>query len=185
MQREEFDIIVYSYETFSTCTYAFSTCTYTFSTCTYAQIRLKAVQTFHVYSTTNSYKPVYKHNLASFFSVPSGLITSVSLSPPNPIGTVGSSVYFACTATLSRDVFGAVIEFDYGIVTTTMSAVSGTTQTDTAIITSATLSSAGEYTCTVNVTAPGVCGGGGTEPTCPVMTSDPVTLKLRCEYRHV
>ena len=82
---------------------------------------------------------------------------------------------------LSRDVFGAMIEFDYGLVTNTMPVVSGTTQNDTSIMVSATLSSAGEYTCTVTVTAPGMCGGDGSEPACPIMTSDPVTLRVRCE----
>ena len=55
------------------------------------------------------------------------------------------------------------------------------TQQSTAVISPVSLSSAGEYTCTVTVTAPGVCGGGGSQPACPTYTSDPVALKVQCK----
>ena len=118
---------------------------------------------------------------ACFPSVPSGLIKSVSLTPPNPTGTVGSSVSLICTAVLSVDVSGSLIVFDYGFMNYTKAAVAGTTQTGMATISPVKLSSSGDYTCTVTVTAPGVCGGGGSEPVCPTNTSDPVPLKVQCE----
>ena len=118
---------------------------------------------------------------ACFLSVPNDLITSVSLSPPNPIGTVGSSVSLICTAVLSVDVSGAMTVFDYGVMNHTVAAVAGKTQTSIATISPVELSSADEYDCTVIITAPGVCGGGGSEPDCPTKTSDPVTLKVQCK----
>ena len=115
-----------------------------------------------------------------FPSVPSDLITSAFLSPSNPTGTVGSSVILTCTAMLSVDVSGAMIEFDYGLGSTSVVTASNTTEANTATISSVSLSSAGDYTCTVTVTAPGVCGGGS-EPVCPTKTSDPITLTVQCE----
>ena len=85
-------------------------------------------------------------------------------------------------AELSVDVSGAMIKFEYGsIANNTITAVSGTNQTNTTTISPVSISSAGSYTCTVTVTASGVCGGGGSEPACPTNTSHPVTLMLQCE----
>ena len=115
-----------------------------------------------------------------FPTVPSKLITSVSLSPSNPTETVGSSVTLTCEAVLTVDVSGAIIEFDYnGLTDSSVAAVSGTFQTNMATISLVTISSASEYTCTVTVTASGVCGGS--EPACPTNTSDAVTLTVRCK----
>ena len=114
-------------------------------------------------------------------SVPDGLITSASLSLSDTSVTVGRSVNLTCTAILSADISGAMIVFDYGFMTNTMAAVAGNTQTDMATLSPVELSSAGDYTCAVTVTAPGVCGGGGSEPACPTVTSDPVTLNVQCE----
>ena len=83
---------------------------------------------------------------------------------------------------LSVAVLGSMIKFDYKTMSNTTAVIPGTTQTDTATISSVTISSAGDYTCTVTVTAPGVCGGSGLEPACPNMTSDPVTLTVQCEW---
>ena len=117
-----------------------------------------------------------------FLSVPSDLITSVSLSTSNQTGNVGSSVSLTCTAVLSVNVTWAMIEFDYGLGSSnTVAAVAGTTQTDVATLSPVTISSAGNYACSVTVTAPGVCGGGGSEPACPTRTSDPVALIVHCE----
>ena len=127
----------------------------------------------------NSYNCMIMAGCACFPSVPSSLIKSVSLSPPNPIGTVGSSVSLICTAILSVDVSGAMIVFDYGFRTSTMAAVAGSTQTDIATISPVEVSSSGDYTCTVTVIAPGVCGGGG--PACPTNTSDAVPLIVQDE----
>ena len=127
---------------------------------------------------------MYSNSTLVFSSVPSDLIATVSLSPSNPNETVGDSVTLTCTATLSIDVSGAMIEFDYGSITTnTIAAVSGTSQTDIATISSVSISFVGEYTCTVTVTAPGlgVCGGGGPEPACPTKTSSTVSLTVHCE----
>ena len=124
---------------------------------------------------------MYDEVCACFLSVPNALITSVSLSPPNPIGTVGSSISLTCTAVLSVDVSGAMIVFDYGFINNTVAAVAGNTQTDTATVSPVELSSADEYDCTVTVTAHGVCGEGVSEPACPTETSNTVALKVQCE----
>ena len=124
---------------------------------------------------------MYDDVCACILSVPSGLITSVSLLPPNPIGIVGSSISLTCTAVLSVDVSGAMIVFDYGFINNTVAAVAGNTQTDTATISPVEVSSADEYDCTVTVTAPGVCGEGESQPACPTNTSDAVALKVQCE----
>ena len=115
-------------------------------------------------------------------SVPDNLIMSTSLSFSNPTVTLGSPVTLTCTATLSTDVSGTMIKFEYGSITNnTIAAVSGTSQTDTATISSVSISSAGDYTCTVTVTASGVCGGGS-EPACPTDTSSTVALTVQCEW---
>ena len=79
------------------------------------------------------------------------------------------------------DVSGSMIDFDYGLISHSGFAVAGTNQTNSSIITPVMISTAGEHTCTVTITAPGVCGGGGSEPACPNKTSDPVTLGVQCE----
>ena len=119
-----------------------------------------------------------------FLSVPSNLITSASLSLSNPIGIVGSSVTMSCIAFLSVDVSGAMIEFDLRLNDVSLDTASGTTLTKTVTISPVALPSAGSYTCTVTVTAPGVCGGGGSEPACPTKNSDSVLLKVQCELQH-
>ena len=86
-----------------------------------------------------------------------------------------------CTAILSVNVSGAMIEFDYRLDGVSLETASGTTLTSTATIYPVTLSSAGEYTCTVTVTASGVCGGGGSEPACPTKTSNAISLTVQCE----
>ena len=120
-----------------------------------------------------------------FPSVPSDLITSASLSPSNPTRTVGSSVILTCRAMLSVDVSGAMIKFDYQLGSTSVgtgsSTASSTTEADTTTISPVSLSTAGDYTCIVTVTASGVCGGGGSEPTCPTKTSNTATLTVQCE----
>ena len=122
-------------------------------------------------------------SVLGFYSVPSNLISSVSLSPATPTGTLGSSVELTCTATLSMDVFGAMIKFEYGSITTnTMPAVSGTSQTNKASIPLMSISSAGGYTCTVTVTATDVCEEGGSEPDCPTKTSNTISLAVECEW---
>ena len=98
------------------------------------------------------------------------------------IGILGDSIIATCTAELSVAVLGTTIEFDYGFINNTLPAVAGTTQTNMATISSVTPSTAGEYNCIVTVTVPGVCGGGGSEPSCPSKSSDPVTLRVQCEY---
>ena len=105
----------------------------------------------------------------------------MSLLPPDPIGTIGSSISLTCTALLSVDVSGAMIVFDYGFANNTVPALTGNTQTDTATISPVKLSSTDEYDCIVTVTALGVCGEGGSEPACPNNTSDAVALKVQCE----
>ena len=105
----------------------------------------------------------------------------MQLSISNSPGTIGSSTDLTCTAILSVDVSGAMIEFDYGFVSNTLAMASDTTQNNVATISPVELFSAGEYTCTVTVTASGVCGGGGSEPDCPTKTSDAVALEVQCE----
>ena len=123
--------------------------------------------------------------LNSFPSVPGNLTISVFLTPPNPTGTIGSPINLTCTAVFSADVIETMIQFDYGFMSNTVAAVAGITQTDMATISSVSLSSAGEYTCTVTVTASGVCGGNGSEPACPTKTSDAISLTVQCErYCH-
>ena len=118
----------------------------------------------------------------TFCLVPSDLITSVTLTLSPTTQVVGENVGVYCTAELSVSVFGGVIEFDYEFMNSSVSASNGTTHTSVAAISPVTVSSAGEYACTVTVTAPGVCGGGGSEPACPTKTSNPVTLTVRCEF---
>ena len=77
---------------------------------------------------------LYNNVYACFPSVPSGLITSASLSLSNTNVTVGSFVSLTCTAILSVDISGAMIVFDYGFMIITKAAIAGNTQTDTAII---------------------------------------------------
>ena len=95
--------------------------------------------------------------------------------------TTGSSANLTCTAILSVDVSGAMIVFDYGFMTNTVAAIVGNNQTNMVTLSPVELSSASDYTCTLTVAAPGVCGGGGSEPACPTKTSDPVTLNVQCE----
>ena len=135
----------------------------------------------HRYSASRQFAYLYDDVCACFPSVPGDLITSVSLSPSNPIGTVGSFINLTCTAVLSVDVSGAMIVFDYGFMNNTVPAVAGNNQIDMATISPVELSSANEYDCTVTVMAPGVCGGGESESVCPSNTSDPVPLKVQCE----
>ena len=117
--------------------------------------------------------------LFSFSSVPDNLITSATLSPANPIGTVGSSIDLNCMAVLSEDVSGAIIEFEYGFIASKMiTADSGTSYTDTATIDTVNIFSTGPYTCKVTVTAPGVCGP---QPACPT-NSDSISLTVQCEW---
>ena len=72
----------------------------------------------------------------------------------------------------------SMISFDYGFSNTSAYAVPGIIQTNKATLSPVTLSSAGEYTCTVSVTASGVCEGG---PDCPAATSDPISLEVLCK----
>ena len=86
-----------------------------------------------------------------------------------------------CAAQLSVDVSGSVIEFDYGFVIKTGFVVAGTSQSNTATMSTVTTASAGYYTCTVTITANGVCGNGQ-EQVCPTKTSDTISLGVLCEY---
>ena len=119
--------------------------------------------------------------LIGFSTVPNNLITSASLSFSNTTGIAGSFVTLMCTAVLSEDVSGAMIQFDYGLGDVSVDTVSGTTLTNTANISHLNVFSAGNYTCTVTVTASGVCGGGGSKPACPTKTSNTVLLTVQCE----
>ena len=116
-----------------------------------------------------------------FLLVPSDIITSVTLLFKPMYGFVGDSITAFCNATVSVDVSEALIEFDYRFMSNTVAAVAGTTQTDMTTISPVSISSAGEYTCTVTVTASGVCGGDEPEPACPTKTSDPVSITVQCE----
>ena len=78
------------------------------------------------------------------------------------------------------NISGAMIEFDFGFNSTSVAADFATTVTSS-VFRPVTISSAGEYTCTVTITAFGVCGGGGSEPACPTKTSDAVKLTVMCE----
>ena len=142
--------------------------------------RYMAAPTF-IYMHINSFYDCFSSVFCNlmFPSVPNDLVTSVSLTPPNPTGIVGSSIDLTCTAVLSTDVSGAMIDFDYGFIRIIMAAVSGTTQTHTTAISPLNISSAGEYTCTVTVTASGVCGS---EPACPTKISDPIYVTVLSEY---
>ena len=85
---------------------------------------------------------------------------------------------------LSLDVTGAMIEFDYGVGSSnTVPVVAGTTQTNVGMISPVTISSAGDYTCTVTVTASGVCGESGLD--CPTGTSSPVSVAVLSEFVYV
>ena len=83
---------------------------------------------------------------------------------------------------LSLDAPGAVLEFDYKLGDESVGIASGTTLTDTFVIAPVSISSAGSYTCTVTVTASGMCGEGGSEPACPTKTSNTISLTVRCEW---
>ena len=124
---------------------------------------------------------LYNNSVLDFSSVPSDLISSVSFSSSSSIGMVGFSVFFYCTVMLSLDTPGAEIEFDYKLVDASVGSASGTTLTNLFAISRVSIFSAGSYTCTVTVTAPGVCGGSGSEPACPTKTSNTVSLTVRCE----
>ena len=117
-----------------------------------------------------------------FTSVPSDLITSISLSLSNPTENLGGTVILTCTAMLNVDVSGATVEFDYGIMSNPVDAIAGITQTNRATISPVMASSAGKYNCTVTITAPGVCGPMEPEPACPTKTSNPVTLAVQGEW---
>ena len=115
------------------------------------------------------------------FSVPSNFITSVRLSVDPDIGVWGEPVTLICTTNLSSNGSGAMIEFDYGFTNNLATVDDNLTQENKAVRSPVNIFSTGEYTCTVTVTAPGVCGGSGSEPACPTNTSDPVTLKVQCK----
>ena len=85
-------------------------------------------------------------------------------------------------AVLLVDASGAVIMFEYKFGDMSVDTASDTTLTNTVTVPTVTLSSAGDYTCTVTVTASGVCGGGGSEPACPTSTSGPVRLTVQCKW---
>ena len=75
------------------------------------------------------------------------------------------------------DAAGAVVELDYRLDDVSMYTAFGTTLTNTITISPVSISSAGEYTCIVTVTASGVCGGGSGK-NCPTNTSDVVSLTV-------
>ena len=112
-----------------------------------------------------------------FSSVPSDLVESVSLTPVNATRIVGSSIDLTCTAMLSTGVSGAKIVFDYGFDSNMVTASANTAQASTTTISPVSISSARSYTCTVTVTASGVCGGS----TCPTMTSGPIHVTVLSE----
>ena len=97
---------------------------------------------------------------------------------------MGNLTVIFCEAKLTVPVntSKATLEFDYGVTIVTVPAGSGTTLTNIVTISPVSISSAGNYTCSMTVAAPGVCGGGGTEPACPTKTSDPVALMVKCEF---
>ena len=113
--------------------------------------------------------------------VPSNFL-SVFFTPSDPVGTVGSSINLTCTAMLSVNVPEAMFSFDYRFMNNSVLMIPDSMQSvNIFMISPVAISSAGDYDCTVTVTVSGVCGGGGSEPACPTMTSDDVTLTVRCE----
>ena len=111
------------------------------------------------------------------------MITSVSLTSLNPTGIIDSRVNLTCDAVLSLGVSGSLIVFAYSNTDGSVATNFVTSLTSSVISIPVTLSLADEYTCTVTVTAPGVCGGGESEPDCPTMTSDAVTLAVKCKWK--
>ena len=117
------------------------------------------------------------------FPVPSQLITSVVLTPINQTRAVGSSITFTCTAVLATDVSGAMIEFNFSpppSMMMSLDAVAGVVQEATSTPLPVTLSSAGNYSCSVSVTAAGVCAESA--PACPIRASDPVALTVISKF---
>ena len=66
-------------------------------------------------------------------------------------GFLGDNVTLFCTASLIKNINNLTIEFDYGFTNNSEIAVAGYNQTNTATISPVTLSSAGDYNCTVTV----------------------------------
>ena len=128
----------------------------------------------------NSVHVVFLRWLSSF---PDKLIESVSLTPPHPTATVGSSITLICIAELSVDVSSAVIEFDFGSASISRATYPSSTQFHIVTISNVSASSVDNYyKCTVTLTVLGVCGGGGLEPACPTNTSNVVTPTVLCEW---
>ena len=118
-----------------------------------------------------------------FYLVPSDLITSVDVRFDPTVGVVGNQAVIFCRAKLTVPLNSseAILEFDYGFTINSVPAGSGTNPLNAIIISPVSIFSAGEYTCTLTITAPGVCGGG-MEPACPTKTSDSVALMVKCEF---
>ena len=116
--------------------------------------------------------------------VSSDLITSVTISFTPSIVLVGDKTVVFCVAQLKEPLNASEAGFaiDYGFKINIVPTGAGTTVTNSVPIFSVNISFAGAHNCTVTVTAPGVCGGGGSEPACPTMTSDPVALMVECEF---
>ena len=72
--------------------------------------------------------------------------------------------------------------FDYRFMNNSVLTIPGSMQnSNNFMISPVTISSAGEYTCTVTVNETSVCGESGSESVCSSKTSAAVTLTVQCE----
>ena len=101
--------------------------------------------------------------------------------PPNVV--LGNNVTLFCNAKLRvMNTCCEMIEFEYGFSQNSRTAFAGLNQTNTFVISPVTLSSAGNYSCTVNVTANDV-GSGEALGSDLISSNDSnvVSLSVQCE----
>ena len=124
---------------------------------------------------------MHKVNLFLYiYSVPSEIVSSVSLSFDPIIGVLGDSITATCTIELYFNVPGCIIEYVYGFKTNLVAAGAGVKLYNFASLSPVNISSAGEYTCNVTVLANGPCQVNGSEQRSIPRASDAVTLRMQC-----
>ena len=110
----------------------------------------------------------------------SGIIISVDLTFNPMIGVLGESTLATCIASVTVNVSLCSVQFDYGLVTNEVAGGAGLDLYNTLTISPVTISSAGEYTCTVSIVDTLDC----TRNISP-KTSEAVTLKVQCALQYL
>ena len=121
-----------------------------------------------------------KNVTASAFAFPlaSNDFLLVSLTPSTLIAFVGSSVTFTCTAMVNVNISGITFQFDSSFMDNSSLTTTGSNEmSNNYTISPVNISSAGEYTCSLTVSVPGVCGDLF-QPPCPSNSSVAVLTVL-------